>query len=106
MKIRGDSPKERLRQRVPGRSGTLYQRTKKKQLQNGQIKEYPLVIGNRDPHNVQHWFWQLTYKEKQPDGKYKSRTVSVAPEQVEVVKVLIAANAQLEAILLFLRGST
>lgn len=98
MKIRGD--------RVPGRSGTLYQRTKKKRLQNGQIKEYPLVSHERDPLNVLDWFWQLTYKEKQANGKYKSRTVSVAPEQVEVVKVLIAANAPLEAILLFLRGST
>ena len=53
MKIRGE--------RVPGRSGTLYQRTKKKQLQNGQTKEYPLVLGERDPQNVRHWFWQLTY---------------------------------------------
>jgi hypothetical protein len=49
MKIRGD--------RVPGRSGTLCQRTKKKQLQNGQTKEYPLVIGERDPLNILHWFW-------------------------------------------------
>jgi hypothetical protein len=98
MKIRGD--------RVPGRSGTLYQRTKKKQLQNGQIKEYPLVSGNRDTHNVEHWFWQLTYKEKQPDGKYKSRTVSVAPGQVAAVKVLIAGNVQLELIISYLRGST
>jgi hypothetical protein len=98
MKIRGD--------RVPGRSGTLYQRTKKKQLQNGQTKEYPLVPGDRDPHNVEHWFWQLTYKEKQADGKYKSRTISVAPEQVAAVKVLIAGNAQLEVIISYLRGST
>ncbi len=98
MKIRGD--------RVPGRSGTLYQRTKKKRLQNGQIKEYPLVSHERDPLNVLDWFWQLTYKEKQLDGRYKSRTVSVQTKQVEVVKVLIAANSPLEAILLLLRGST
>ena len=98
MKIRGD--------RVPGRSGTLYQRTKKKQLQNGQTKEYPLVIGDRDPQNVKHWFWQLTYKKRQADEKYKSCTVSVAPEQVAAVKVLIAGNVQLEAIIIYLRGST
>ncbi|AFY93188.1 hypothetical protein [Chamaesiphon minutus] len=49
MKLRGD--------RVPGRSGTLCQRTKKKKLQNGQIQEYPLVSVERDAHNVLHWFW-------------------------------------------------
>jgi hypothetical protein len=97
MKIRGD--------RVPGRSGTLCQRTKKKQLQNGQPKEYPLVIGERDPLNILHWFWHLTYKERQPDGKYKSRTVSVTPEQVAAVKVLITGNAQLEVVLSYLRSS-
>ncbi|AFY92946.1 hypothetical protein [Chamaesiphon minutus] len=49
MKIRGD--------RVPGRSGTLCQRTKKKKLQNGQIQEYPLVSVERDVHNILHWLW-------------------------------------------------
>ncbi len=98
MKIRGE--------RVPGRSGTLYQRTKKKQLRSGQIKEYPLVLGERDPQNIRHWFWQLTYKEKQPSGKYKSRTVSVSPEQVAAVRVLIAGNVDLELIISYLNSST
>jgi hypothetical protein len=98
MKIRAD--------RVPNRSGTLYQRTKKKTLHNGVSKEYPLVIGERDPLKVQHWFWQLTWKEKQDNGKYKSHTASVSPQQVPTVKALIAGNAQLEVILSYLRGST
>jgi hypothetical protein len=97
MKIRGD--------RVPGRSGTLCQRTKKKKLQNGQIQEYPLAIGERDPHNILHWFWHLTYKQKELDGKYKSHTVSVTPAQVAAVQVLIAGNAQLEVVLSYLRSS-
>jgi hypothetical protein len=49
MKLRGD--------RVPGRSGTLYQRTKKKRLKTGEIVEYPLVEGIRDPENISDWFW-------------------------------------------------
>jgi hypothetical protein len=49
MKLRGN--------RVPGRSGTLYQRTKKKRLKNGKTVEYPLVEGNRDLDNISHWFW-------------------------------------------------
>jgi hypothetical protein len=97
MKLRGD--------RVPGRSGTLCQRTKKKKLQNGQIREYPLVRVERDPHNVLHWFWHLSYKQKEPDGKYKSHTVSVRPEQVAAVQVLIAGNAQLDVVLSYLRSS-
>jgi hypothetical protein len=97
MKLRGD--------RVPGRSGTLCQRIKKKKLNNGKIREYPLVIGNRDIHNILHWFWHLSYKQKEADGKYKSHTVSVRPEQVAAVKVLIAGNAQLEVVLSYLHSS-
>ncbi len=95
MKLRG----ERVR------SGTLSQRTKKKQLCNGTIEEYPLVSGKRDPSNVNHWYWQLTYKAKGDDGKYRSRTASVRPEQVEAVKVLIVGNAPLEIILSYLASS-
>jgi hypothetical protein len=97
MKLRGD--------RVPGRSGTLSQRVKKKQLRNGKIEEYPLVSGERDINNVSHWCWQLSYKSRQADGKYKSRTASVRPEQVASVKVLIAGNAPLEVILSYLISS-
>jgi hypothetical protein len=97
MKLRGD--------RVPGRSGTLYQRTKKKRLKSGQIVEYPLVNGYRDLDNILHWFWQLTWKEKTEDGKYRSQIASVKPDQVEQVKVLIAGNIELETILAYLRGS-
>lgn len=97
MKLRGD--------RVPGRSGTLCQRTKKKKLQNGQIQEYPLVSVERDAHNVLHWFWHLSYKQKESDGKYKSHTVSVRSEQVAALKVLIAGNVQLETVLSYIRNS-
>ena len=97
MKLRGN--------RVPGRSGTLYQRTKKKRLKTGKIVEYPLVEGSRNPDNIFHWFWQLTWKEKTDDGKYRSQIASVKPEQVEQVKILIAGNVELETILAYLRGS-
>ena len=62
MKLRGN--------RIPGRSGTLYQRTKKKRLKTGKIVEYPLVEGSRNPDNVRHWFWQLTWKEKTDDSPF------------------------------------
>ena len=97
MKLRGN--------RIPGRSGTLYQRTKKKRLKTGKIVEYPLVEGSRNPDNVRHWFWQLTWKEKTDDGKYRSQIASVKPAQVEQVSILIAGNVDLEAILAYLRGS-
>lgn len=97
MKLRGN--------RIPGRSGTLYQRTKKKRLKTGKIVEYPLVEGSRNPDNVRHWFWQLTWKEKTDDGKYRTQIASVKPEQVEQIKVLIAGNVELEAILACLRSS-
>jgi hypothetical protein len=97
MKLRGN--------RVPGRSGTLYQRTKKKRLKNGKTVEYPLVEGNRDSDNIFHWFWQLTWKDRADDGKYRTRIASVMPAQVEQVKVLIAGNVELETILAYLHGS-
>jgi hypothetical protein len=97
MKLRGN--------RVPGRSGTLYQRTKKKRLKTGKIVEYPLVEGIRNSDNICHWFWQLTWKEKTDDEKYRTRIASVKPAQVEQVKVLIAGNVELETILAYLRGS-
>jgi hypothetical protein len=97
MKLRGN--------RVPGRSGTLYQRTKKKRLKSGKIVEYPLVEGSRNPADILHWFWQLTWKQKGDDGKYRSQIASVPPERVEQVKVLIAGNVGLETILAYLRGS-
>jgi hypothetical protein len=97
MKLRGN--------RVPGRSGTLYQRTKKKRLKTGKIVEYPLVEGGRNPDNIFYWFWQLTWKQKTDDGKYRSQIASVKPAQVEQVKVLIAGNVELDTILAYLRGS-
>jgi hypothetical protein len=98
MKIRAD--------RIPGRSGTLYQRTKKKKLKDGSTKEYPLVSGQRQVDNVNHWFWQLTFKSKQPDGEFKSQTISVSPSQVLTVKLLIAQNTDVLAIVSYLRSST
>jgi hypothetical protein len=97
MKLRGD--------RIQGRSGTLCQRTKQKKLKSGEIKEYPLVSGNRDPQNIDHWFWNLTYKEKDEDGKYRTHTASVRAQQVEAVKVLILGNVELEVILAYLKSS-
>jgi hypothetical protein len=49
--------------------------------------------------------WQLTWKEKADDEKYRTRIASVKPAQVEQVKVLIAGNVELETILAYLRGS-
>jgi hypothetical protein len=97
MKIRAE--------RIPGRSGTLCQRTKKKKLRDGTTREYPLVPAQRQVENINHWFWHYTFKSKQADGKFKTQTISVLPRQVPTIKLLIAQNIDVETILSFLRGS-
>jgi hypothetical protein len=91
--------------RVSGKSGSLSQRTKTKRLANGEEKEYPLVRGERDPERYDHWFWQYTYKEKQEDGKFRTRTVSVSQTQAPVVRGMIRTNGTVAAILEYLIGS-
>jgi hypothetical protein len=92
-------------ERMPGRSGSLCQRTKKKKLKNGCTREYPVVCGERDRHTIDHWFWHLCYKKKDEQGKYRTHTVSVRSEQVEAVRVLIAGNVDLETVLAYLKSS-
>jgi hypothetical protein len=92
-------------ERMPGCSGSLCQRTKKKKLKNGCTKEYPVVCGERDRHIIDHWFWHFCYKQKDDLGKYRTHTVSVRPEQVEAVKILIGGNVDLETVLAYLKSS-
>jgi hypothetical protein len=92
-------------EQIPGRSGTLSQRTKKKQLKDGSTREYPLVKGQRHIENINDWFWHYTFKFKQADGKFKTRTISVLPAQVPIVKSLIVQNVDVETISSYLRGS-
>jgi hypothetical protein len=91
--------------RIPGRSGTLHQRTKKKKLKDGSTREYPLVDGQRQVENVNHWFWQLNFKSKQPDGKFKSQTISVSIAQVATVRLLIEQNTDVMVIVSYLQSS-
>jgi hypothetical protein len=90
---------------ILGRSGSLCSRTKKKRLANGEEREYPAISGDRDPDRYDHWFWQYTYKERQADGQFRTRTVSVSQQQAPIVRDLIESGAVVARILEFLNSS-
>jgi hypothetical protein len=70
------------------RSGSLHQYVKKVVGENGEIVEYPKVIGARDRDNINHWNYQLTWKVK-IDGKWRTRCRSVPRSKVrEIERVL------------------
>ncbi|MCY7337950.1 MAG: hypothetical protein LH613_17350 [Chamaesiphon sp.] len=94
-----------MRLTMRGKNGSLNQFTQKVKNKSGEVIEYPKINGIRDPDNPQHWRWHFTYKGKDKDGKYRTHTLSVRPQQVEAIKVLILGNVQLEAILAYLKSS-
>jgi hypothetical protein len=59
-----------MRTRLPSGSLSAYTRTLKG-------KTYPLISGERDPQNPDHWNWQFTFKQRTADGKLRSRSFSV-----------------------------
>jgi hypothetical protein len=61
-----------MRLTTTGANGSLHQFTQKVKNKRGEIVEYPKVRGDRDPNNLLHWQFQVTWKEK-IDGKWKSR---------------------------------
>jgi hypothetical protein len=63
---------------------------------------YPAVFGDRDPHNIDHWYWQFTYKERSADGQLRSRKVSVPRDHVPTVRSMILHHSSISEILTFL----
>jgi hypothetical protein len=70
------------------RSGSLHQYVKKVVGENGEIVEYPKVIGARDRSNINHWHYQLTWKDK-IDGKWRTQCRSVPHHKVESIERIL-----------------
>lgn len=69
-------------------SGSLHQYVKKVTGKNGEIAEYPKVVGARDRDNINHWHYQLTWKVK-IDGKWRTRCRSVPRNKVESIEQIL-----------------
>ena len=90
-----------MRLTTRGKHGSLHQFTQKVMNKSGEVVEYPKVRGNRDPHNPQHWKWQITWKEN-VDGKWQSRCRIVPHRQVRWVQKAISESLGIDAIRAFL----
>lgn len=90
-----------MRLTIAGKNGSLHQYTQKVTNKRGEIVEYPKVKGERDPHNVKHWKWQITWKEK-VDDRWRTRCLSITASKVQKVKIFIARNAGISEIQEFL----
>jgi hypothetical protein len=84
-----------MRLRSP--SGSLSQFTAQKKGTT-----YPAVPGDRDPQNIDHWYWQFTYKERSDDGQLRSRAVAVRRGDVPTVRSMILHHSSIAEILTFL----
>lgn len=69
-------------------SGSLHQYVKKVAGENGEIVEYPKVVGERDRDNINHWHYQLTWKVK-IDGKWRTCCRSVPRAKVESIERIL-----------------
>jgi hypothetical protein len=79
--------------------------TQSKVDKDGKIREYPTVEGDRDPENIQHWYWQFTYKVKNDWGKFVTQTQTVPRRKVTTVRSLIEQNTSIQGVLEYLRSS-
>jgi hypothetical protein len=87
--------------RVRGNSGSLCQFIQVKKNKIGEFIEYPKVEGERDPKNIDHYFWCYSFKEKIQD-KFMTRSKSVPRSKVPTVRDLIAKSTPTAEILVFL----
>jgi hypothetical protein len=87
-----------MRIRPPSGSLSAYTRTIKGVT-------YPLISGERDPQNPDHWNWQFTFKQPAADGKLRSRSFSVPRSQVDGVRRMIQEARTIADILAFLGKS-
>jgi hypothetical protein len=99
--------------RSPGKSGSLCQFTQLKTAKDGSMSEYPSITsgrqaneGERDPENIDHWYWHFTYKEKNLQGKFVTRTKTVPRRKVSTIHDLIAQNTSIAGILEYLHSSS
>jgi hypothetical protein len=91
--------------RSPGKSGSLCHFTQWKVDKDGNKREYPPVDGEREQDNLDHWYWQFTWKEKDDRGKFVSCTRTVPRRKAGTVRSLIEQNTSIAGILEYLRSS-
>ncbi len=91
--------------RSPGKSGSLCQFMQLKAARDGFMNEYPIIKGERDSATIDHWYWHFTYKEKNLQGKFVTRTKTVPRRKVPTVHNLIVQNTSIAGILEYLQSS-
>jgi hypothetical protein len=91
--------------RTPGKSGSLCQFTQLKAAKDGSVYEYPTIEGERDPENIDHWYWHFTYKERNKQGKFVTRTKTVPRRQVLTVRDRITQDTPVARILEYLESA-
>ncbi len=87
-----------MRLAARGVSGSLHQFTQKVTNKHGEIVEYPKVKGTRNPNNVKHWKFQISWKEK-VDGKWRTRCRKIPSHKVATVKQQILTGEDITRIL-------
>jgi hypothetical protein len=86
-------------------SGSLHQYVKKVAGENGEIVEYPKVIGARHKSNINHWHYQLTWKVK-INGKWRTQCRSVPRAKVESIEQILRDGGGLAVAIEKLKSST
>jgi hypothetical protein len=87
-----------MRLTARGVSGSLHQFTQKVTNKQGETVEYPKVKGTRNPNNVKHWKFQISWKEK-VDGRWRTRCRKISSHKVTTVKQQILAGEDITRIL-------
>ncbi|BDA71722.1 hypothetical protein CAL7716_058880 [Calothrix sp. PCC 7716] len=85
-------------------SGRLYPYTKDKTLKSGVVASYPRVTGERDPNNLEHWYWGYSY-EVLENGKWKGRSLSVPRSKVAPIQAMIDSHKTVSEIKSFIEKS-
>lgn len=89
-------------------SGWIEQQTKNTKLKGGIIATYPRVEGERDPDNLEHWYWNYRYEVKtdsaKSDNGHVTKAVSLKRSQVAAVQLAISRGWSIEKILSYIRG--
>jgi hypothetical protein len=85
--------------RISHRSGSLRYRTICIANQAGEEVEYPKIEGERQSDTIEHWYWSISWKEKDASGKFSTKTRSVPHHLVTAIIAAIEQNEILENIL-------
>ncbi len=99
--MRSHSPQELSIEKFPVESrqtGKLQPYAPTRTGKDGVKRSYPIIEGDRDKSNDQHWYWLFCWKELE-QGKWRSRSKPVKIGQVAQVREAIAAGKNYSTIL-------